>query len=160
MNRQLHWNEDWTMGVDEMDKAHMSIADKLDRLFLICRDHQDHLTHRASLTRIAEKLFFELWDHLHEEEELMEETHYPHEKEHLSEHFRLINEFRCFLREVRSDREHFDMSVLRSLRGWFVRHLEGDDRDLSEHVLRYRQAQAGGDASTQPAMAAEARTAH
>lgn len=139
MKGHLNWNNSWNLGVAEMDEAHRSIADKLDRLFNLCRDHQEHLSHRTSLTRISEHLFFELWEHLHKEEELMLETGYPQEKEHLTEHHRLLEVFRCFLREVRCEREFFDLAVLRSLRSWFIQHLDEDDRELSRHVLEYRR---------------------
>jgi hemerythrin-like metal-binding protein len=139
MKGHLNWNKNWNLGVVEMDEAHQSIAAKLDRLFCLCQDHQERLTHRTSLTRISEHLFFELWEHLHKEEELMVETGYPHEKEHLMEHYRLLEVFRHFLREVRCEREHFDLGVLRSLRSWFINHLDDDDRALSQHILKYRR---------------------
>jgi hemerythrin len=123
------WHSALSVGVPSMDGAHQGQASLVDAIEGAvsrgdAREAQD------LLLRLVE----ETSDHFAAEHELMQATAFPGREAHIEEHNRLLDHVSTLLARVTADKVELTAASVRSLRVWFVRHVQEADRALGSHV--------------------------
>lgn len=121
---RLKWEEDLSVGIDELDEHHKEL------IFLINRLHEakEKGLGTERLMEIVAELFNYANYHFSAEEALFEEKDYPHALEHCEQHL----EFRERLRELRdmveAGIESAQADLLCFLNSWWTSHIKVHDK--------------------------------
>jgi hemerythrin len=112
-----------------MDSAHRGQAQLVDALEDAV-NHGDAHAAEDLLLRLVE----ETSDHFEAEHEVMQVSAFPGREAHIEEHNRLLQDVSALLGSVSAGQIHLTIGSVQSLRRWFVRHVQGHDRVLGEHL--------------------------
>jgi diguanylate cyclase (GGDEF)-like protein/hemerythrin-like metal-binding protein len=121
------WNVTHSVGIEEIDGQHAHLADLVDVLSAALKDSADTAAIAASLQELVSYAEF----HFATEERLMAEFGVPSVLSHRNAHRRLLEDIRNL--DVDGDLPSISL-ILRYMREWLFRHIDGFDRDLG-HAL-------------------------
>jgi diguanylate cyclase (GGDEF)-like protein/hemerythrin-like metal-binding protein len=124
----LTWSAARAVGIKEIDEQHEHLAGLVDRLCAALKDGLDPASVQASLNVLVHYTAF----HFATEERLMEQYQIADLTRHREEHRRLLHD----IQNLRVDGDQPRISlILRYLREWLLRHVDGLDRRLGETLL-------------------------
>jgi hemerythrin len=124
----LAWSAAHAVGIREIDEQHEHLAGLVDRLCAALKDGLDPASVQASLNVLVHYTAF----HFATEERLMEQYQIADLTRHREEHRRLLHD----IQNLRVDGDQPRISlILRYLREWLLRHVDGLDRRLGETLL-------------------------
>jgi hemerythrin len=142
----FQWREEWTLGLEAIDKQHRMLVEALNRLSplyqKLTKNPKGDDTARDLLTGRLNLLYGDLEQHFREEEGLMLGVGFPGYRSHAHAHVMLLAELKNYCSRIANRDEELDLGTLHSLKTWFITHML-DDRDFAEHVHTTRAAGGG-----------------
>ena len=142
MKKFFTWRDDWSLGVELIDRQHHQLAvllNSMAELYLNSKGETD-AEQRAGLLKEQLKMLCEKTrEHFNDEEGLMLEAGYPDHPEHAREHRMLIAELRYYLRDIEEERENINKSVLISLKTWYISHIIKSDKEFVDFLQAQSQ---------------------
>lgn len=130
MTEKIHWSDEYLIGVDAVDLQHEYFAGLINRLSEKILSTGDD-TYRQ---RLVDELFKYAVFHFRSEENLMYASGYPGLKEHIAEHWALVEQLNAAVTGGGGD---FSPSTLiEFLVGWFREHTTGRDREFGRFIRR------------------------
>jgi hemerythrin len=118
----MPWDEQFALGVAEMDATHREFVDMADALLQASDD--EFPVRFASLQEHTRR-------HFEHEGKLMKQCRFPAIGEHNSEHLRVLGELAHFGRGVAAGRLTMARNYARNLPAWFATHLATMDAALA-----------------------------
>ena len=134
MKQFFTWRDDWSLGVDLMDKQHRQLALLLNRMADHCLNPSDAMDPEVRLQQLHELmnlLYEKSRQHFDDEEVLMLEAGYSEHANHAREHRMLLAELKNYIREIEEERDDINMGVLMSLKHWFISHIIKSDKEFA-----------------------------
>lgn len=130
------WKESLKIGVEEVDKQHKELFNRLNKFLKIVRN-QD--TTEIDMGKVEETLNFmgEYVDvHFKSEEAIQKKYNYPGYEEHREIHENFKQEIREFKQEF--EEKDFDEELLMEFSGrlltWLINHVASEDQKIAEYV--------------------------
>jgi len=118
----IYWNDDYRIGVEELDEQHKSLFDLMNRLqksFDYEEAHKEFFKNLNALVKYAEK-------HFTSEENYMKKIGYPDLKSHQRKHEQLsMDIFKFASAEVKNN--HDAMGLIKFLKDWLCIHIKHED---------------------------------
>jgi diguanylate cyclase (GGDEF)-like protein/hemerythrin-like metal-binding protein len=122
------WTVAHSVGIDEVDRQHAKLAKLIDTLSAALKDSVDRARIGAELARLVSYTAF----HFASEERLMTEFGIASLAAHRNAHSRLLRDIKSL--DVADDLPSISL-VLRYLREWLLRHIDGFDRELGRELI-------------------------
>ncbi len=130
----LVWRDEFEVGVQIIDDQHRTLVELVNELgddLVAGRDRDEVLGSLRALIRFTA-------EHFATEERLMSEHGGgPGEEHHRAEHRRLFDEVRALTLDEESTEADAAAVTMRFLRDWLLRHIEVEDRPLSDWLRRH-----------------------
>ncbi len=123
----MPWNEQYSLGVAEMDATHREFVEQADAL-LAASDE--------AFPEIFARLHEHTRQHFEHEGTLMKACRFPAIGEHTSEHLRVLGELAHFSRGVEAGRLGMARAYVQGLPSWFATHLATMDSALAGCLKR------------------------
>lgn len=134
----LNWNPDWETGIQKIDRQHRALFAQLETLMTAI--HQD-----VALARIPALLAFlanYVEEHFRDEETEMEASGYPGLAAHRAIHDRLREKVAALLLQFQKEPGVLNDAVLDFVTEWLVGHINGEDRRMAHHLVRWASARS------------------
>ena len=129
----LDWNEQLTLGHDEIDSLHQMLVDMINDL----HDQLQGGRERQGLTDAVQGLKAYADYHFAEEERLMLRHGFPELEPHRLAHLEFQEQVEAFTAAIlREQYKETALKVLAFLTGWLSRHIQRDDRVFVEFAAR------------------------
>ena len=129
--RVIHWSQDLSVGVEEIDADHQNLVNYLNELFVACAAGQgpavlkDTLTHVKDYTRT----------HFAHEEDLMRKIKYPGLDTHVHDHAFLISELDDLIEAFEDGSDHeLSNKTLQFLEDWLLHHILEEDKKIGRFM--------------------------
>ncbi|MDE2585736.1 MAG: hemerythrin family protein [Betaproteobacteria bacterium] len=125
------WNNEFSVGIQEVDEQHKMLVGLLNQLHEAIRDHHGSDTSRQILDRLAEytRTHFTL------EESLMRVTNYPEFPPHKQQHEELIGQIKALQEKLDSGKATISFELLHFLKIWLMKHINETDKRFARHFL-------------------------
>lgn len=131
MSAYFPWNDDLSVGLEEIDAQHKVLVDIINRVYeaLITR------ASREAAGNLLEELVQYTAIHFAVEESLFRITNYPDYEAHRRLHERLRGQVQEI--KARFDREEIqlDLKLMAFLKRWLEDHIKGEDKAYVGHML-------------------------
>ena len=129
--KAFEWNDDLSVGVQEIDEDHKKIIKYYNELFAACMVSMGP----AVVLETLEKLIEYTKCHFQREEALMEKEGYPGLAEQRHEHEELIRTVEEVQKKAKSDPDHeFSNDVLGFVSSWIRNHILESDLALARYI--------------------------
>jgi len=142
----FQWNENFVLGLEEIDEQHQQLAEVFNRLLSLkqslTRNPKSDNVNQEPLTDCLNLLYGDLERHFRSEEKLMREVDYPDYKNHALGHLMILAEMKNYCDRFAKNDEELDLCTLNSLKTWLITHML-DDQVLVDHVHSVRNADRG-----------------
>ena len=123
------WKEEYSVGIDTINKQHKVIIELMNDLFESIRDAREDLI----IKEILEELLKYSNYHFGLEKTLFDKYNYPKSEEHLKEHNYFISKIEFFMKETNSNIQSVPIETLDYLKNWFKNHMMMKDVDYSKY---------------------------
>ena len=133
LDTHMEWRGEFQIGVEEIDKSHRSLFDKIND-FIAATRKGDH----SGIFEVLNFLASHAQTYFRTEEELMRRSEYPFLESHLQEHKRFIENFMALTQEAEAgtcDPHYLSFRVQLLLFDWFTGHIAKTDRHMGRHLL-------------------------
>jgi hemerythrin len=120
----IKWAEDYSVGVEEIDKQHKVLVQMLNDLF----DAMSVGKANDVLGVIINKMVGYAQLHFSTEEKYFDAFNYEFSQEHKDEHQRFTDDVASFKKGFDSGNIVLSMEVFRFLKDWLTRHILGSDQ--------------------------------
>lgn len=134
MKAFLEWLDDWNLGIEEVDRQHLGLADLLNRIVDSLDDSFSPARPGEETMILVMQLVDETRTHFQDEEEVMRGHDYPELTEHHHDHIMLLAELQEFIREVEEGRRQFGLDSLTSLKHWLINHIVDSDLAFARYL--------------------------
>ena len=135
----LSWNPAWVTGVPQIDEQHRELLRQFETLLVAIHENRPE-------ERIPELLAF-LADyvntHFFTEEEHMRGTRYPGYVAHKAIQDDMRAQVRGLVEGYDTDHSIMNDQVLVFLTDWLIGHIQDHDRQMAQHLLRFRDQTPG-----------------
>ena len=126
------WNDSLLIGVDEIDKQHRTLADKVDELLFACNQGR-------GITKISELLDYcieYIKEHFSTEEKVQQQYGYPGFDEHKKRHGEFLLEVAALRRELRDKGLSIKLTgqTSRFLTTWLATHIKEEDAQIGAYI--------------------------
>ena len=125
----IRWNEDFNLGVTEVDHEHQELIEMINVLHLSV---QEGVT-RKQVTEGLGEIFTQIAAHFALEEKFMRESHYAGYLAHKQDHETLLDDLRDIMDEVEDDGEFDEAQLATDFNRWFSDHFRTHDSLLHRH---------------------------
>ena len=116
------WTEEFSVGVDEMDRQHRVLIDLINRLVT-----HDKNSEAETVSDILNELNDYIALHFKQEEAMLEKAGFPQLEQHKIEHVSLIEQFSDILMQTMKNPESTSADLLELLLHWLKGHILHDD---------------------------------
>jgi len=133
LGENLEWRNDFEIGIDEIDKPHRKLFNKINEYIESTRNEDQN-----GIFEIFTFLENHTQTYFRTEEELMSRYDYPFLVSHRQEHKRFIENYMALFNEAKignSEPNYLSFRVQLLLFDWFTGHLAKTDRHMSRHLL-------------------------
>jgi hemerythrin len=126
----IHWNTEYSVEVDSIDKQHQKLFDMLNGL------HDAMKVGKGSQTvpLILGKLVEYTGEHFAKEESLMLLARYPDYARHKAEHDKLTKEVSQMVRDFEQGKIALTIDLQDFLRQWLQTHIVSSDKKYTAHL--------------------------
>jgi len=124
MTRPLEWQDEYTVGVKELDGQHQALLNIINTLLMEERDENDADT----LFGATSSLIHYAYIHFATEERYLAEAHFPHLEQHILMHVDFIMKTLELSLKVKEGTRDSRLELLHYLKGWYSSHVLGIDR--------------------------------
>jgi len=129
MTSFINWDSRRTLGIYSIDQEHKQIALLLNDLYYLLTCGDKIMCSR--LTGMLNMLLEISREHFLNEENIMEQVHYPGLRMHKQEHYLLLVELKDFIRQFNSGQLYLTTRTLNDLKNWFLAHIHSSDKKFS-----------------------------
>lgn len=127
----FEWNDEYNVGVADIDEQHLELVGLINELHAAIRDRK--------ASKVVRKILDELIDytstHFSIEERLMRESGYPDYEAHRSYHEALIDQVRTLQGKLDSGEASVTFELLHFLRVWLIRHICEADKEFGAYFI-------------------------
>jgi hemerythrin-like metal-binding protein len=124
MNRPIEWQDEYTVGVKELDDQHQVLLKIINTLLI---EHQ-HEYDAIKLSEVISSLIHYAYVHFATEERYLAQIHFPNVEQHILMHVDFIMKTLELSLKVKEDTQDNRLELLRYLKGWYSSHVLGIDR--------------------------------
>lgn len=126
----LVWNEDYSVGNEEMDNHHKKLFSLMDQLSaLLCKDDAEE-----ELKAIIKELIAYTDFHFKAEEQLMEASNYPLLADHKAKHDDLIKQLTAITTKKSSSIYDVLDDTFLLVNQWLVHHIMNEDKQYEDKL--------------------------
>ena len=129
----LVWNPDWETGFQMIDDQHRELFRRVDALMSAIHMDDAKETVPGLLSFLAEYVV----QHFQAEEAEMVASHYPGLDSHRQIHADMTAKVAAMLRQFETDPTCITDEVLEFITEWLVLHINGVDRQMAHHLIRW-----------------------
>lgn len=137
MTKFFEWRDEWSCGVEIIDRQHRQLAETFNKIVEIYlnTDKQADSAQRSKQLHSQLNIFYEqVREHFNDEEGLMCKANYPGQTDHAREHLMLVAELKRDIRYIEEEPETINIDALCSLKTWFISHILGSDKEFSNFL--------------------------
>jgi hemerythrin-like metal-binding protein len=124
----LEWNDDYNIGVKEIDNQHRGLFDIISKLFTTRQYEPDGKYYFLTLNKLIEYARV----HFATEERYMREAGYAKLAEHKQEHIQFLSEVMKLSQSLEKKEPAIENKILDYLKSWYMTHILGTDRDYQQ----------------------------
>ena len=126
----LQWNESYRIGDARIDAQHQNLFE-LANAMLVANTQPE-------LRLCAMKLYQHVRSHFADEEALMQEVGYPHYRDHVESHNRVLQGLNAISQDIGNNT--VDPSIVSAfLGGWGLHHIPDEDALIARHIQHRTQ---------------------
>jgi hemerythrin len=129
----LVWNPDWETGVPMIDDQHRELFRRVDALMSAI--HMDDA--KETVPGLLGFLADYVTHHFQAEEAEMVASRYPGLDQHRQIHADMAAKVAAMLRQVETNPASLTDDVLEFITEWLVMHINGVDRQMAHHLIRW-----------------------
>jgi hemerythrin-like metal-binding protein len=126
----LEWQNDYSVGVKELDEQHQNLLSIINTLL---KEQQDELN-ADKLSSAISTLIHYAYVHFATEERYLLQAHFPDLKQHILEHVSFIMKTLELSLKVKEDTKEQRIELLRYLKAWYSLHVLGIDRQYLPYL--------------------------
>ncbi len=134
MANLLEWNQDFHLGVEEIDEQHEQLVNLLNRLHDAIHARKGSQAVQSTLNDLVQYTA----DHFRDEEKLMTEAGYPGYAGHKQIHEDLVTQVVDLQQKLATGQASVTFELMHFLRVWLVRHIGETDRAFADWLIEYR----------------------
>ncbi len=134
MNLFLEWRDEWCLGIHEIDRQHMQLAELLNHLADLLQIVLTTNPSTASSMLLVRQLMEQTRQHFKDEESIMREHDYPHLVDHHRQHLLLLTEIQDFISQIEAGSRQFDYDSLTAMKHCLIDHVAKDDMDFASYL--------------------------
>lgn len=123
MNQPL-WNNEFSLGINVIDRQHKAFVNTLDLLHEAIIDNQT----KSKISEIIGKLNTYIKDHFATEEKYFKEFNYDQAEEHIKKHRQFEKKFSSIVSDFGKDSFELSTNLVDFLEDWLVDHLNSMDK--------------------------------
>lgn len=131
MGQLVQWNDDLSVGIQEIDEQHKILVDLINELHTAIHEHHGSSVTGEVLNRIVEYTRI----HFTVEESLMRIFHYPDYENHKHQHEALIGRVVELQEKMALGKVSISFELLHFLKGWLTKHIIESDKQYSPFLL-------------------------
>jgi hemerythrin len=129
MNEQLEWQDDWLLGIDDLDDEHREMVRLINRLL----DEEEN----TPILQRASDLVVHLRAHFSHEELFLRRINYPGYCEHKHEHKMEMAEVVVLLKKMKNDQNPvLDPFFGQNIKYWFLNHAVLEDKRFAAYFFQ------------------------
>jgi hemerythrin len=122
--KTIEWQDDFTVGVKELDDQHRSLLNTINTLLEDQRDNYEATKFSPALS----SLIHYAYTHFATEERYLVQVQFPNLKQHVLEHIDFIMKTLSLALKIESSGDESREELLRYLKTWYSSHVLGTDR--------------------------------
>jgi hemerythrin len=122
--RTIEWQDDYTVGVKELDDQHRCLLNTINTLL----EEQGDKYEAAKFSPALSSLIYYAYTHFATEERYLVQVHFPDLKQHVLEHIDFIMKTLGLALRIESSGDESRIELLRYLKEWYSSHVLGTDR--------------------------------
>ncbi len=130
MTREIVWNEEYSVGVNILDRQHQTIINVLNKLFII----YDTTTEAKDLVTILNEFIDYANLHFTTEETLLEKYHYRDLIVQRNEHSIYQQKINKFIDRIANEEHQVMSEATGFLVDWWMGHIQGSDKDYTRFL--------------------------
>jgi hemerythrin len=134
MRDLVEWNDDLSVGIQEIDEQHKILVNLLNRLYHAVVTRNDS---KEVIESILNELAQYTYVHFAVEESLMRIFNFTEYDTHKQHHAELAAQVFDLNRKVRSGEAVVSMELLNFLRSWLMNHIIKEDKRYTPHFLKH-----------------------
>jgi len=145
MKNFFEWRNDWSLGIEIIDRQHRQLAVMLNKIAELYLNDSGQTDSEQRSNQLHEQLniFFEkVREHFNDEEDLMIKANYPGHTEHARDHLMLRAELKHYIRHIEEEPDHINIGALNSLKAWFISHIISSDKEFADFLQEHSQDEA------------------
>jgi hemerythrin len=142
MKEFFEWQNEWSLGVEIIDRQHRQLAVMLNKIVELYLNNggQTDSEQRSNQLHEQLKIFYEkVREHFNNEEDLMLKTNYPGHTEHARDHLMLLAELTHYIRHIEEGLSNINIGTLGSLKIWFISHIINSDKKFADFLQVHSQ---------------------
>ena len=124
----IEWKDEFSVGVEEIDKQHKGLVELINDLNSAMRKGQGH----QIVGKIIEQLVSYTKYHFSTEEKYFKMFNYEFTEEHIKEHQEFVDKINKFKQEYAEGKLTLTLEVLEFLNGWIKHHILINDKKYSD----------------------------
>jgi hemerythrin-like metal-binding protein len=129
--RKLKWQDEYAVGVKELDDQHKSL---LDIINVLIEEQQNDYDETKFSSTIAMLIHY-AYTHFASEERYFEQVQLPNQKQHILEHVDFIMKTLSLAMKIEKDHKENQQELLQFLKDWYSLHVLGMDRQYIPFLL-------------------------
>jgi len=122
----MNWQDDYSVGVKEIDDQHKKMFDLINRLYESIKESKDRKLREEFLQELSNYGKF----HLKTEEDYFEKFKYPQKEEHVKIHDLYRNKIKEFVNK--KDDIFLSFEIIDYLEDWWLEHITSVDKDYQD----------------------------
>jgi hemerythrin len=122
--KTIEWQDEYTVGVKELDDQHRSLLNTINMLLEEQRDKYE----AAKFSPALSSLIHYAYTHFATEERYLLQVHFPDLKQHVLDHIDFIMKTLGLALRIESSEDESRIELLRYLKEWYSSHVLGTDR--------------------------------
>lgn len=142
MKQFLEWRDEWTLGIEIIDRQHRDLAKTFNKLVALYINDGGQITVEQRSNQLHEQLSIfsdKVREHFDDEETLMLKTNYSGYTQHAHAHLMLRAELKQYMSHIEEELDRVDLSALNSLKVWFISHIVSNDKEFADFLHMHSQ---------------------
>ena len=123
------WKEEYSVGINAINKQHKVIIELMNDLFESIRDAREDMV----IEEVLQELIKYSKYHFGLEKTLFEKYTYPKVEGHLKEHQYFVEKIESFMKELTNNKQVVPIETLDYLKNWFQNHMMKTDVDYGQY---------------------------
>lgn len=134
MYTPIQWQDEYSVGVKELDAQHQNLLNIINTLLVGQQDEYDAI----KMSEMISSLIHHAYVHFATEERYLVQANFPDMKAHVLEHVGFIMKTLELSHKVKEGTEDNRLELLRYLKGWYSSHVLVSDRKFIPYMTAER----------------------